>query len=319
MNSKEYWEKREREALDHYITEEKAYARELNSIFNSMQESIQREIDGFYQKYAAEEGITLAEAKRRVSKLDIKEYEAKARRYIATKDFSDLANYEMKLYNLTMKVNRLEMLKSRIGLEMVKAYNDVEKKMEEFIKRRGMDEFERQAGILGKSVKSPEKRAESLVNASYKYAKGDYGFSERLWTHQTALKSELSRLLQQGIIQGKGPRQLASDLRRSFDVSRYAAERLMRTELSRAQTEAQIQSFKRNGYEEYQYITLSSAPYTKSGVCPICRPLNRKVFDVEGAEVANPDHPLPPMHPNCRCSISAYMDPDKFEEWLASQ
>ena len=51
----------------------------------------------------------LAEAKRRVSKLDIAAYQRKAKRYVADKDFSKQANEEMRLYNLTMKVNRLEM------------------------------------------------------------------------------------------------------------------------------------------------------------------------------------------------------------------
>ena len=37
-------------------------------------EQIQKEIDSFYAKYATSEGISIAEAKRRVSKLDIEEY-----------------------------------------------------------------------------------------------------------------------------------------------------------------------------------------------------------------------------------------------------
>ena len=319
MDSKDYWEKREREALAEYITEEKEYTKELNRIYDNTLSQIQKEIESFYQKYASDEGITMSEAMKRVSKLDIKEYEAKAKRYVKEKDLSDRANAEMKLYNLTMKVNRLEMLNSRIGLALVDGYDQVEKSLENDLYKRAMDEYTRQAGILGESVIHPEEKATELVNASYKWAKANYGFSEALWTHQVVLKSELSKLLQQGLIQGKGPRALAPELRKVFNVSRYAAERLMRTELSRVQTGAQMDSFKANGYDKYMYITLSSAAYTKSKVCPICRPLNGEVFDVKGAEIANPAHPLPPMHPNCRCSISAYMDPDKFEEWLASQ
>ena len=54
-----------------------------------------------------------------MSKLDIAAYQRKAKRYVADKDFSKQANEEMRLYNLTMKVNRLEMLKANIGLELV--------------------------------------------------------------------------------------------------------------------------------------------------------------------------------------------------------
>ena len=81
-----------------------------------MLDSIQQGIDSFYAKYAEKEGITLAQAKQRVSRLDIEEYQRKAAKYVKDRDFSDQANAEMRLYNLTMKINRLEMLKANIGM-----------------------------------------------------------------------------------------------------------------------------------------------------------------------------------------------------------
>ena len=70
---------------------------------------------------------TLAEAKKRVSELDIKAYERKAEKYVRDKDFSEETNAEMRLYNATMKINRLEMLKANIGLELVDGFNDLQK------------------------------------------------------------------------------------------------------------------------------------------------------------------------------------------------
>ena len=58
-----------------------------------------------------------------------------------------MANAEMKLYNLTMKVNRLEMLKSRLGLALVEGYDKVEKSLAKGLNKRVMDEFTRRAGI----------------------------------------------------------------------------------------------------------------------------------------------------------------------------
>ena len=316
MDSKTYWEERERRALRERITDEKQYIRTLNGIYDDMLDEITKEIDSFYQKYADKEGITLAEARKRVDQLDIKAYEDKAKRYVANKDLSPQANREMRLYNLTMKVNRLEMLKARIGLAMVSSFDEMDKYYGDRLKSRAMEEYERQAGILGKTVIDPEKKAKVLVNASFKSAKGKYGFSDVIWTQQTVLKAELSRLLQQGIMQGKGSQELAREIKKTFGVSKYNAERLMRTELARVQIGAQKQSFEENGYDEYQFITLSSAPYTKSKVCPICARLNGKHFKVKDMQ---PGENAPPMHPNCRCSVAAYMDPDEFEEWLKKQ
>lgn len=316
MDSKTYWEERERRALRERITDEKQYIRTLNGIYDDMLDEIAKEIDSFYQRYADKEGITLAEARKRVDQLDIKAYEDKAKRYVANKDLSPQANREMRLYNLTMKVNRLEMLKARIGLAMVGSFDEMDKYYGERLTQRAMDEYERQAGILGKTVMDPAKKAKALVNASFKSAKGKYGFSDVIWTQQTVLKAELSRLLQQGIMQGKGPRELAREIKKTFGVSKYHAERLMRTELARVQIEAQKQSFEENGYDEYIFITLSSAPYTKSKVCPICADLNGKVFKTKDMK---PGTNAPPMHPNCRCSTAAYMDLEEFEEWLSKQ
>ena len=45
-----------------------------------MLDAAQKEIDAFYGRYADKEQITLAEAKRQVSKLDIAAYQRKAKR-----------------------------------------------------------------------------------------------------------------------------------------------------------------------------------------------------------------------------------------------
>ena len=85
-------------------------------------------------------------------------------------------------------------------------------------------EFKRQAGILGETIGDVSKAAASIANASFCNAT----FSQRIWTNQTVLKSELSKLLQKDMIQGKNLKVLAGDLRKVFDVSKYDSERLMR-------------------------------------------------------------------------------------------
>lgn len=302
MGSKEYWSKREAEALKHYITDEKEYSKRLKEIYSNMLDSCQKEIDGFYGRYAAAEGISLAEAKKRVSKLDIAAYERKAKRYVKDKDFSKKANEEMRLYNATMKINRLEMLKANIGTELIAGHDELDKFMEEILKGRTMEELERQAGILGKTVRNNATLANSIVNASFHNAT----FSDRIWMYQDTMKAELSKLLQSGLIQGKNPRVLARELKKQFDVTTHHAERLMRTELARVQTDAQKQSFIRNGFDEYEFIV-------NTGCCEICAALNGKHFKV--AKMM-PGENAPPMHPHCRCSTAAYSDDAEYEAWL---
>ena len=300
--SREYWREREDAALKAYIKDEKEYDKEVKKIYQNQLNAIQTEINAFYGKYAKAEGITISEAKKRVSQHDVKAFESKAAKYVKDRDFSAKANEELRLYNATMKINRLEMLKANIGLEMIAGHDDLEKFMGGILKGRTEDELKRQAGILGKTIVNNAKLVDSVVNASFKNAT----FSDRIWMHQDLLKNKLSSLLQSGMIQGKNPRVLARELQNAFNTSTYDAERLMRTELARVQTEAQKQSFKRNGFTLYEFIA-------NSGCCDICQSKDGKHFEVEKMM---PGENAAPMHPNCRCSVAPWEDSDEYEAWL---
>ena len=304
MDSQEYWKKRETEAKKHNIQDEEEYNRQIQEIYENMMDEINKEINGFYARYAKKEKITMAEAKRRADQLDIKAYERKAKKYVATKDFSDQAKEEMRIYNLTMKVNRLELLKANIGLEMVSGFDEMQKYFDKKLSERTIEEFRRQAGILGASVMENGKMVHAIVNASFKNAT----YSERIWGYQGMLKAEIQGLLVSGLIGGKNPKVLARHLEKRFGVSRSNAERLMITELARVQTEAQKQSFIRNGFEEYEYVACS-----KTDVCSICQALDGKHFKVEDMM---PGTNAPPMHPRCHCSVAAYEDSEDYEKWL---
>ena len=315
MNSRDYWAKREAEQLKHNITEEAAYDKEIERIYRNMLDSIQQQIDGFYGRYASAEGITLAEAKKRVSEADIAAYERKAKRYVKDKDFSAKANEEMRLYNAMMKINRMEMLKANIGLELISGHDELEKFMGDILQGRTEDELKRQAGILGKTVRNNSEKAHAIVNGSFHNAT----FSDRIWQYQDIMREDLGRMLQTGLIQGKNPRAIAKDLKkywygndpRTGGGATYCMERLMRTELARVQTEAQKQSFQRNGFDFYEFICNENP--TKHGTCSICRGLNGKHFKVEDMM---PGTNAPPMHPHCRCSTAAWEDDEEYEAWL---
>lgn len=300
--NRRYWAIREEEALQHYIKDEKQYDRQIQSIYKDILDNIQKEIDGFYGRYAGKEGISINEAKKRVTEADIKAYERKAKRYVKEKDFSKQANEEMRLYNLTMKVNRLELLKANIGLDLVKGHDELDKYIEEILQGRTMEEIQRQAGILGNTITINSKMAHAIPNSSFHNAT----FSDRIWMHQSLLKADLSKLLQTGLIQGKNPRVLAREIERRFNTSRYNAERLMRTELARVQIEVQKASLERNGFTQFEFLA-------NSGCCDICQEKNRKIFKLDGFKYGDN---APPIHPHCRCTIAPYEDTTEFNAWL---
>lgn len=305
MNSRDYWKKREDEARKNTIRDEKEYNARLNEIYEYTIANIERQVNDWYARYASKEGITMAEARGRVKHIDMERYERLAAKYVATHDFSEQANQEMALYNLTMKVNRLELLKAEINLELMAGFDDIQHEMERDLIQTAMKEDRRLAGILGDSVIGNEEYAKQLVNASFRNAT----FSERIWgRNMPDLRIHLEAELRNGLVQGIGSVELARRFRKHYGGSIRDTERLMTTEMCRLQTAVQKESFERNGYKEYMFITSGN-----DNVCPDCQALHGQHFKVSEMQ---PGDNAPPMHPRCHCSVAGYMDSDKYKRWI---
>lgn len=289
-----YWDRREREALQHQKLRSKAetYDTHIRRTLEHTLEQAQKEIDAFFRKYAGTEGISIEEAKRRASNFDIEAFASKAKEYVETKNFSDEANEALRLYNLTMRVNRLELLKAQIGLDMVDDFNELQQYFDKELTEDTLAELRRQAGILGETVIDPAGKASEIVNGTWYNAR----LSERIWLQQDLLRFQLEGLLTDGILQGKNPRVLARELKKKFDTTIYNCQRLMRTELARVQIGAQQAEYAENDVEEFEFIANSTA-------CPICSALDGKHFKVKDLVIAKN---APPMHPNCMCSTAPW-------------
>ena len=290
--AEDYWIKREKDHIEQAIKDDKVLLRKISDTYDRAANEITKEIDAFYSNYATKEGISMSDAVKRVKASDTEAFALKAKELVKAKDFSDEANDKLRLYNLTMKVNRLEMLKANIGLELTSMSNDELFSMRTALEQQVYDELERQAGILGQSVIKNTKLVETIVNASFQNAT----FSERIWSNHDELKAELDKLLSRGMIQGKNPRVLARDVQKTLGASKYNAERLMITELARTQTAAQEAAFDEYGYDEVEWIAEPDA-------CEVCKPRYSKIYKVKdiGTKI------MIPAHPFCRCSFAAYM------------
>ena len=287
MSSKTYWRDRELEWKKKRLKDEQEYADEIQEVYANMMDSVEKEIESFFTRYANKENITMAEAKKKVSNIDIKAYQRKAKKYVKEKNFSDEANEQMRLYNLAMKVNRLELLKANIGLELVAGHDELKSYTGQKLEGAYLEEIKRNASILGNTVIDNAKMAKTVADSSFKNAT----FSERIWVNQDQLKNSLSSVLSSALIQGKNPREFIPQIRKKFDVSRCNAERLLRTEIARVQTQAQIESYEANGIDEYEYVACGL-----KDVCPLCKEMDGKVFKLKDMEIGKN---APPMHPNC--------------------
>src|SRR5690625_1733735 len=162
-----YWRDRELNHIKRNIRADKKGMTELRKSYRVAIDNINDEIERFYGRYAETVGITIEEATKRVSKLDIKRYEKKAKKYVKEKDFTPTANREMKLYNVTMRVNRLELLKKEIELDLLALGSEEERIMHRQFLESAMREYKHQSAILGKTINNNQKAIENIINSTF--------------------------------------------------------------------------------------------------------------------------------------------------------
>ena len=310
MDSRTYWRKREERWIKEQIRNDIELKKKITELMNDSFDEVQQDIDSFYAKYATAEGISIVEARKRVANHDAQKFAKKAKKYVEDKDFSPRANAELRLYNLTMKVNRLELLKAKINLVVTGSADEVDKMVADDTYNRVVAELERNAGILGDSTRfDVEQRAWQIITGSYKLKDIETmtTFSDNIWKYKDELVEDIEKLLISNFTKGDNPRVMARQLKDKFNVFGYQAERLARTESSRIQAEVQKQSYTDNGIDEYEWIAEPSA-------CKACLALDGQIFRVEDAKIGIN---MQPIHPNDRCSTSPHTDPVKmYNDWL---
>lgn len=313
MNNQDYWSKRksdEEKWILQNLKNDKKFNELIDRYYSEVIENMNDQINRELMSYAKKNGISLADAKKTIKATDIHKFEKEAKDIVSEartifkekgsvsySDFSKEVNERMKLYNATMRINRLEMLKSQLGKELVKSNIKIGKEVSDKLTNDYIRELRRQAGILGKNVSTPNlEEIAKIVSAQT----GNANFSSRLWANNDVLKSKLEQLLVQQMITGGSPAVIAKKLKKllgdAVKNAKYVTERLARTESARVQAQAQIDSFKKYGYDYCQWVAEPSA-------CKVCQSIastNDGVYLVE-------DVPYLPAHANCRCSLVAYI------------
>ncbi len=140
------------------------------------------------------------------------------------------------------------------------------------------------------------------INAALNEKFSGKSYSERIWTNSDLLAKQLSTKLASAIATGQSISKTAKDFRDRFGVSRYYAERLIRTETNHFYNQAASDSYKAMGIDKYKFIaTLDSR------TSEICAHMDGKIIEVDkGAVGVN----IPPLHPNCRSTIAPYLGKD---------
>lgn len=169
---------------------------------------------------------------------------------------------------------------------LVRAYTDVNKA--KMSKKVGFYLDSRQA-FLKDSFAAPERLSKVRMLATRTF-EGMKGFT-------AAEKSEMNRILADGMVNGRGVKAIARDMRERIDVlTKKRALVIARTEIIHAHAEGQLDAFKEMGVDELGVM----AEWSTAGddhVCPECHD-----FAANGPYKLDEARGMIPAHPNCRCS-----------------
>jgi len=296
-----YWEDRQ---TSRYMAGEKLanqYYVDLEKAFIQSKKEIQQTIDLFYLRYADENGVTYAKARKLLSKAEVGELND-----FIDKVKANMGKYNLEVENMSIKarVTRYEALEKQIDAVLQQLYAvDYEYNGSLTLEQVYKDSYYRTWYNIDQYTgfhKDFAQVSPALIDTYINYPFDGANFSTRLWKQKAYLQQQLMESMTTMMIQGKHPNTLSKEFAKKFQTKQWEAYRLLHTEASFMMSQATHDAYKEDGVEKYEYIaTLDSK------TCEVCRPLDTKKFVVDKAVVGVN---MAPMHALCRCTDAPYYD-----------
>lgn len=309
MKSREYWRKRSEEIEEQQHEKAEEYIERLKKEYERAIQSIQRDIEAFYERYAINNEISMAEARKLLSKSELKNFRITLEEFIEkAKDNVD-GRWTRELNNIyyRSRISRLEALLTQIRQEIEMLAGGMQEGTKNLLSTTYTDTYYRtlyeiQKGTgIGVSFAKVDKEALNKV-LQMKWLGENY--SERIWRNRDKLVMELQTKLSQAFIRGDSVERTSKVLAERMEVSFSNAARIVRTESSFIVHQATWDSYKASGVvEKYEYLATLDDRTSE-----ICRSMDGKVFKLSEKEVGVN---YPPLHPNCRSTVVPYFDDEE--------
>lgn len=304
MKDRKYWQKRFSD-LENVANQygQKTF-HQIEPAFDKAQRQIQAQIETWYQRYADNNGITMAEARKQLSAAELKELQWDVQEYIKYGQENAINQQWMKqLENASARyhISRLEALKLRTQQSLEVAFGNELDSLDGMVKNLYQSGyyhtcFEVQKGFnIGWEIGQIDERKLQKV-ISKPWAADGKTFSDRVWQSKTTMVNDLHQQLTRTIIQGKAPdeaiKTMTKYLQDKSKNAKYQAGRLVMTEQAFISSTAQKDAFNDLDVEEFEIVaTLDSR------TSEICQEMDGKHFPMKDYEAGVT---APPFHPWCR-------------------
>ena len=288
-----YWDKRAIKRLTDAEKQSEEYIKRIQKMYDRANRNIQRDIENIYRNYSKNTGLDVQSLKTLLTKTETKKLwdELKAK---------GLDKYVKENYKA--RISRLEKLQAQIYAKAKEIYPE-EQKAHTMCYNGVINDsyykaiYDTQMGIGYDFAFS--KIDDNMVTALLNERWSGKNYSQRIWGNTDILAESLSEIIGGAMVSGQSMQKTARQVRERFNVSKYYAERLVRTETNHFNNEADAMAYEEMDVDKYVFLaTLDTRTST------ICQNLDNKVFDLKDRQTGKN---YPPMHPNCRSKTRAYM------------
>lgn len=311
--SRDYWRARFEALEEAQFQKTESYFKDIEKAYKQAMFEIEKDISRWYQRFADNNEISLAEAKRLLKTNEFEELKWTVEEYIKYGEENALNQQWMKqLENASSRVHisRLESLRLQLQQHVEKLYGGRIESFEKLMKEVYQEQyyqsvFQIQSAFeIGFAFQTLNDDVLTKV-ISKPWTLDGTTFSAKIWKDKNLLIDTLQKELVQSFARGESPQRMIAVVKNRLDVSRANAARLVQTEASFFGASAQRDAFKALDVDQYEIVaTLDSR--TSS----ICRSMDGKVFlmaDFETGVTANP------FHPRCRTTTAPYFEDDDGE------
>lgn len=310
MKNSEYWKLRFEQLEQAQNGQGAAAFAEIEKQYKEAQKQIEGQIARWYQRFADNNGITLAQARQYLKGAALKEFQWDVQDYIKYgQDNALMGGWMKELENASAKyhISKLEALKiqTQQSLEVMfsKQMGTVTGAMGDIFESGYYHTaYELQKGFnIGWDIAGLDQSQIEKV-LSKPWAVDGKNFSERIWTNKEKLISELHGELTQNIMLGADPQKAIDSLAKKMNTSKQNAGRLIMTEEAYFSSAAQRDCFNELDVEQYEIVATLD-----SHTSDICRSLDGKHFPMKDFQAGIT---APPFHVYCRSTTVPYFDED---------
>ena len=302
----DYWAQRMKNMEDALLDQSYSYVENLDAQFRAAEAEIERQMSAWYRRFAANNDITLADAKRLLNSDELAEFHWTVEEYIKHGEENALTGAWMKeLENASARVHisRLDALKIQLQQQAELLYSNQLDYLDTVTRQAYAGgyyhtAYEIQKGLgVGWTMQAINENTIKKV-LSRPWTTDGQTFRDRCWTNKQSLVNSVNTQLTQMIIRGEAPDRAISAISKQFEVSRSKAGRLVMTESAYFSSAAQKDCFNSLGVEQYRIV----ASFDRD-TCSLCAQLDGKVFRMSDYQVGLT---APPFHPWCRCCTCPY-------------